>query len=127
MFADATADHPYLMALIGRHISIWAWIDAEYANLTAEFLTADHRVVCELLNGIISSDARRGAILGAARAALDAARLDLFDAIWTASAASRRRRNDFAHGLWGSSDDLPDSLIWADAKDIARNDFELIA
>jgi hypothetical protein len=32
-----------------------------------------------------------------------------------ATSAQRHRRNEFAHGLWGASNDVKDALIWADS------------
>ena len=75
-------------------------------------------------NALTSGDARRSTLNAAAQTVLSGLDLDLFNQITKASRAAENERNDFAHGPWGYSDDLPDSLLLVDSayrlKDMLR-------
>ena len=53
----------------------------------------------------------------AARSMLKNEDYDLFTLTMKAIKAVRDRRNDFAHGVWGWSDELKDALLWVSADD----------
>ena len=120
---QALAYRPQLAALVAQVIAIWSWIDAEYARLLAHFLKADHDVVLGMLSGIVSSEARRGAIIEAARTALSAQDRRLFEAVDKAINPSRKTRHAYAHGIWGYIEEWPDRLLWVHGKDFTANDF----
>lgn len=122
---QALGQRPELAGLVMQVISTWSHIDAEYAVMLAAFLKSDHDVVCSMLEGIVSTEARRGAVMSAARAALSADAFDFFRAVDRAAAPSRRKRHKFAHGIWGYVEEWPDRLLFVDGKEYMRDDFAL--
>jgi hypothetical protein len=76
---------------------------------------------------LTSGAARRSALNAAAQAVLTGVDLHLFNEITKASRATEKERNDFAHGLWGYSDDLPDSLLLVHSTDRLKDTLRMHA
>ena len=74
-------------------------------------MKTDVLVALSMLEALSGADARRAAVEGAARARLNDADFDLFMATWGTTASIRRRRNEYAHGIWGYSPKIPDGLL----------------
>lgn len=71
-----------------------------------------------MLQTLSGGEAKRAALLAAAAEALKTNRDDhnLFKVVLAVIAASRSRRNDFAHHLWGISREVPNALLLVDPK-----------
>jgi hypothetical protein len=64
-----------------------------------------------------SAEARRSVLDTAAKQSLSDDDYALFSLTMKALKPARDRRNDFAHGIWGTADELPDALLWISADD----------
>ena len=100
-------------------IGIWSAIDLQLASMTTLFLKADYAAVISMLNALTSSTGRSAAINAAAESSLSKKDLALFNAVQTKTKASRDRRNDFSHHVWGYSDGLMDALLLTDPRYLA--------
>lgn len=119
--------HPLALTLrpahatqIAKVFACWSDSDALLANSTAQFLKADYEIVSAMLQALSSAEARRDVILAAAKESLSPEDYLLFRAVLNVTRASRNRRNEFAHHLWGVSDDLLDAVLLADPKIILQ-------
>jgi hypothetical protein len=66
---DAMTEHPALAVLIMQVIAIWSRIDADLEALVLErLMQTDFLLVSGMLDGVRGSEARRGAVRGAATA-----------------------------------------------------------
>jgi hypothetical protein len=100
-------------------IATWSRIDCWLAEFLSEFLrTPDMRVAMAMYQAL-TSGGKRTALAAAANEALSSSTEDLglFRAIISKLIkSSQDRRHDYAHHLWGISEDLPDALLLADPK-----------
>jgi hypothetical protein len=107
---------PQLAALVAAVIAFSAEIELQRGRLLAALLgSPNHETALAMYLSLTSGAARRSALRAAAQTALTGVDLHLFEEITKASRATQKERNDFAHGLWGYSDDLPDSLLLVDS------------
>ena len=108
---DALTKRPELGNLIGQVITTWSYCDAAFTAMLTHFLHADFQVVHEMYHALRSTDARRQMLQAAAEETLDTEDLLIFNAVKKCTNASRTKRNDFAHNLWGTSSEIPDALL----------------
>jgi hypothetical protein len=113
------ADFPNLTALPMTVIAIWATIDGIIAKMLSHLIQSDLAIAVAMFHAIKSQDGQRQAVLAAAEKALAPDNYRLMWAIWKASKASRDRRHEYAHHLWGIPD-IPDALALLDPKDSLR-------
>lgn len=113
------SNRPDLALKVMEVISIWSSVDSEILSLATELLKADYVAVASMLNAIVSAEARAAAIANAAQAVMSDEDFAMFLKIRDTTKASRKKRNEFAHHIWISSDDLPDALLLVDPKNIA--------
>ena len=92
--------------------------------MTTGFLRADFVTVNAMLQALTGADARRAAIDAAARSTLSDKDYKLFQAVMEAIKSSRKRRNEFAHYLWGYVEKMDDVLLLLDPKHIAEHKAE---
>ena len=115
---------PQLAALVMEVIAEWSYVESELAGVLAGLLESNVSMTAAMLTGIQSSEASRAAV----RAAVAYARpddIELFDDAMRAIKPIRARRNEYAHGLWADSPDIPDALILIESGD-ALMDFTRI-
>ncbi len=119
---NAVDERPTLSGMVMRVIATWSAIELEFFFLTASFLKTDYDIVTRMLLEITSGDGRRAAMRAAAEHSLsgDASAFAIFEKLDAAARSCRERRNAFAHGKWGYSDELPDALLLWDASDFAE-------
>jgi hypothetical protein len=113
---NTLADRPELAAKIMHVISLWSSIESAFATLLCYLLGADLEIGVGMYQSLISSEAKRAALDGAAKQALSPEDYTLFRAVVKVVKPSRERRNDFAHHLWGHSPQLPDAVLLVDPK-----------
>lgn len=106
---------PVLGAYVTEVISLWSHAEANFGIL-ASCLHADSAVGLRMYLCISGSEARRAALYAAAGHSLSEGNFALFDRVMRAVNHVRKCRNDFAHGLWTISDELPDALLWDPAE-----------
>lgn len=94
-----------------RVIAFWAHIDGNLANILARMLKTDIRAGTAMYEALNGGEAKRAALFAAADHALPQWANLLLRAVVTASKASRNQRNDFAHHVWATCDELPDAIM----------------
>lgn len=115
--AAALAERPPLAVWVARTIAAWSQIEARLGNVLTGMLSADAVPVAAMYARIDSAAARSAALEGAAPAALKQEDQGLFLATLRVLRRLGRTRNEFAHWIWGHSDQLPDALLLLDPKD----------
>lgn len=103
-------------------ISAWSKIDAQLSGMLAGFLKADFQVAAAMYEAIASEKARHAALISAAKVAIPDD-CELFQAVIASMKASKRKRNDFAHHIWGHSPDLPTRALLIDPTAVIENKF----
>jgi hypothetical protein len=103
-------------------ISAWSKIDTRLSGMLAGFLKADFQVAAAMYEAITSEKARYAALLSAAKAAIPHD-CELFQAVIGSMKASKRKRNSFAHHIWGHSPDLPKRALLIDPAAVIENKF----
>lgn len=94
-----------------RVIAFWAHIDGNLATLLSRMLNSDIAAGTAMYEALNGGDARRAVLLAAAQHSLpDWANL-LLQATLSAIKTSRNQRNDFAHHIWASTEEMPDAIL----------------
>ena len=112
-------DHPHFALQILQTIATWSASDQNLAIVITNFLHSDIEIVSEMLRDL-RPEAISKAIDTGARFRLNPDHYRLFATSLATTKASRNRRNEFAHHIWGTSEAIPDALILADPKDLNR-------
>ncbi len=103
---------PDLMAAPMSVISYWAEAETSLALLLCRFLDADIAIGVAMYGALRGSESRYAVVLGAARQALKTEDFNLLSAVISVTKASRDRRNEFAHHIWGvAPNEFPDHLF----------------
>lgn len=119
---DALFDEPELALEVMAVINTWAYCEFEMAHWLAELLRTDSRVAYGMLNALSGGEARRAVLDGAAKTALSKGDFALYESVERQVRASRRLRNRFAHGLWGTLPiELPQHLLLIQPEDLTDN------
>jgi hypothetical protein len=109
---------PQLASLILDCITIWSQTEIRLGTLLAVILRAEHGFAAvQMYLRLTSADARRSVLDAAAKSMLSNDDYNLFSLTMKALKPVRDRRNDFAHGLWGTAAELPDALLWVASDD----------
>lgn len=106
---------PHLAVLPMTVIAIWGTIDGIIAKMLSYIMKSDLGVAIAMFHALKSQDSQRAAVLGAAEKALPSDDYNLLKAVWKVTKASRTRRHEYAHHLWGIPN-IPDSLALLDPK-----------
>ena len=115
--ADVTAsigaltNSPQFAMKVMTVIGYWAHIDGDLATIFSAFLKTEIPVGVAMYRALNGGATRRAVFLSAAEAALPRWKFLLTQAVIIANAGARAQRNDFAHHVWGRSDDLPDAML----------------
>ncbi|HLG46478.1 MAG TPA: hypothetical protein VKY24_09580, partial [Reyranella sp.] len=96
-------------------------IDYLWGGVFVELMHADPHTGLTIYFSLSGGEARRAALKAAATARLPAKDLKLFEAVERVTRAQRRRRNSFAHGLWGTSSRLPDAYLLTDPEVLSES------
>lgn len=112
---------PELIMDVMSVINTWSYCEVQAAEVLSDFINAEFRTAYAMLNALTSSEARRAAMLAAAKVALSADDLKLYEGVEAAVRPSRNTRNAFAHGLWGSLPRLRDSLLLVRSEDLTES------
>lgn len=115
---------PSMLHSIVTVISTWSKIDSKLAGMLSGFLEADYTVAFAMYEAFSSADARRAALLAAAKVRSHDNYV-LINATLNVIKSSQRKRNQFAHHIWGHSPELPDKLLLMDPLALAKQTFEM--
>jgi hypothetical protein len=107
---------PHLTTLPMTVMAIWSAIDSILAEMLSYMMKSDFGTAVAMFHALKSQESQRAAILGAAEYALQPDDCRLLHAVWKATKASRDRRHEYAHWLWGIPD-IPDALALLNPRD----------
>lgn len=120
--AYALSQRPRLTSHVMKCIAQWAQTEIKLGSLLAALLKSDLAAGTSMYLRLNNLEARRSILDAAAATTLNSENYTLFAMTMDALKPIRKRRNDFAHGLWGITAELPDALLWVSADDhIAYN------
>jgi hypothetical protein len=119
--ANALSERPDLAPLIGECIALWSRVEAQMAILLGAIMKAETGVASAVFLSIRNSRAQRDALTEAAQVALTGRELEMFSAIALVYQSLDGQRADLAHGIFAVSQELPDALLWIDAKDLTQH------
>jgi hypothetical protein len=111
-------ERPLLATIIGRSILRWTQIEYLMAVLLAVLLKTDTPAAMSVFLTLRRSTSRIEAITAAAQH-LPARDKEICVATLKAMQSVEAERNSLAHGMFGVTDELPDSVLWAEVKDIS--------
>ena len=122
--ANALGERPELAALIAECIAVWSQAEAQLAILLSAIMKAETGITAAVFLSIRNSRAQREALAAAAQIGLKDRELEMFSAIALLYQSLDSQRTDLAHGLFAISEDLPDALLWIDAKHFTNHHVE---
>lgn len=114
--ADCIGGAPDFAEKVMRVIALWSHNDGNLAAILAVMLKTDIQTGVAMYHALTSAEARKAALFAAADIAMLEWEAILLRAVIRACRASRNQRNDFAHGIWGVSPDVPDAIMLLDAE-----------
>lgn len=82
-------------------INFWSQIDNILGELVAKIAGADPVTVTAVYQTMVSAEAKKSALVAAARASLCIEDAALIQAVLESCESARKQRNDFVHHLWG--------------------------
>jgi hypothetical protein len=118
---QALSAAPNLVALPMQVIAIWAAIESMQAQMLARMLKAEVRTGIAMFQALASAEARKAALNAAAQVSLSAEDARLLQAVSKVTKASRDRRNEYAHHIWGVLGQPVEALLLVDPKDYLRD------
>ena len=93
-------------------IEAWSHTEIAMGRILANCLRAESSAGIAMYLSLSGGPARRAALQAAAERKLPKKKLALFNLVMKAIKPVRDRRNDFVHGVWWHSDEMPDALLW---------------
>lgn len=99
------------IALAAETERYWVWVISDM------YPKSERRAAAAMYQAVTGGEGRRSALTAVGEAKLTGERLAMFKAAEKLWKPVRNRRNDFAHHLWGATDDLPKDLLLMDPKD----------
>jgi hypothetical protein len=114
--ADVFQKHPNLMALAMQTVAAGAGIDYVLSFALTQLLHADPKTGMAIYTALTGGEGKRAALLAAAKARLQPADNLLLEVTLQHVTSAREIRNEFAHHLWGYSEDVPNAALLIDPK-----------
>jgi len=116
-------ERPALAPYVIGVITAWSHTEVALGRILAHILHTESSVGLQMYLSLVGGAQRRAVLRGAAERGLTGKDLSLFNVVMKAIKPIGERRNDFAHGLWGIAEELPDALLW-DSADTDLEDYE---
>ena len=114
-FGKAAAERrPELARLIGKCLMLWPYVESHMALILGQLLGAKDAAAISVFHLLRRSSAQRDAIWAAATFTLNQTDQELLSAILLVHKSTEKERNSLAHGYFGTSTKLPESLLWVD-------------
>ncbi|TIW28763.1 MAG: hypothetical protein E5V63_03890 [Mesorhizobium sp.] len=110
----ALKERPKLAAMIAEVIALGSSIDHQWTMIMSSLSNADPQAIMAMHSTVSNSTVQRQMLLAVAAIKMKPELLNLFKAIDTVLTPCRRLRNEFAHHLWGDSEELQDALLLID-------------
>ncbi len=113
---NAMAERPELAKHLGIIASMWSDVELHLGYLLSDILHTEARIGAAMYAAIRAEAARLAAMQAAAEACLNDALLKEFQELKDRVRKTGDQRDDVIHGIWGISDDCPNSIIWIDTR-----------
>lgn len=110
-------DRPKAAAIVARIITSWADIEVQSARLLAELMGTNIPVSAAVFGSMRSSRTQQDALEAAAATVLNEKDYELFAAHMARKCSLEKERNDLAHGCFGVSGAIQDSIVWVSQPD----------
>lgn len=101
-------DHAALVAIV---IAGWSATEAHLGHVFGVLIAAKTPAAMSMYSAMRSFDAQRLLLQSTAREILSVKYYDIFEAILEIVTRAADIRHKFAHGIWGSSQDLQDAIF----------------
>jgi hypothetical protein len=108
---DGLLQKPNLANLVAVAIGWSSNIEYALGLVLVTMLDANVKPAFAMFSAITSAAAQRSALSSAAEAVLSPDDLEIFGAVLAVARTTSEQRNKFAHGLWGTSPQVPDALL----------------
>jgi len=112
---------PTEAALIAQCIATWIEVELQHSRLLAQLLHANTEPAAAVYLSLKTASNRRELLAAAAKATLSAQELELFFAIQNIGKGVETERNHLAHGIFGISSAIPESVVWVDPQHRIQN------
>lgn len=110
---DKVADRPALAVKIAQIANAWAVLEANSGTCLGVLLRGEAKASIAMLSKVQTATAKSQAIRAVGIAVLSAQDLAELKGILTRYEALAKRRNDVVHGMWGTTPQWPEYLVWA--------------
>jgi hypothetical protein len=118
--ADALDNRPALCLVLMQILVEWSMLEQRLAESLAHTLSTQPDMGVEIYLSLEHNAAQLKVIRDTAAMVLDDADLALFDAILVLVRRGGKERNTVAHGIWGSTDKIPNGLVLLQRKEMTR-------
>src|SRR5205814_2355136 len=105
---------PHLAAMVAEIIAFWSEIELQRGRYLAALLGENLQAGIAMYLAIASSATRRATLDAASKSTLSESEYDLFCGAMKVARTVEKERNEFAHGMWGYSDDIADGILLVD-------------
>jgi len=113
---DGLAVRPDQATLVAQTIAGWAVTETHLGHIFGFLIGASKPVTMTMYAAMRSFDVQRALLETAARELLPVRYADMLFAVLVVLNRAASVRHQFAHGIWGSSQDIPDALLLAPPK-----------
>ncbi len=108
---------PELAVLVARVATGWSRVELSFGHLVVELLGAHAHAGMKMYKALSGAAAQRAVLRAVARDRLPASLIDELEALLRTAKSVGSKRNDVVHGLWETSEQMPDALVWCDSAD----------
>jgi hypothetical protein len=116
----AIANRPALAAQMATIVTLWAYIERCLQEIFVVLVDGHAKVAMPIFMALKGNATQYDAIKAVARTQLPRRIMDEIDRVFTRIREEADPRNRVAHGLWTSSEDVPDALLFIESKDYLR-------
>jgi hypothetical protein len=110
---------PELAGLVGQCLMHWSNIELQMALLLGVLLNASNEAAVAVYLSLRAGRVRQDALNAAANAVLRGEVFELYRAIVDFHTSVETQRNDLAHGCFGVMEDIPEAVLWMEARHVA--------
>ena len=114
-------ERPECAVIIARCISIWSYIDNDFALLLAAILGINTQPALAMFLAIQNSRTQIDVLNAAAEVSLSESDYELMSAILNIRSAYEKERNSLVHGLYGWSNIVKNGILWMEQKYSVRH------
>jgi hypothetical protein len=115
---DNFDERPAVAQAIAECIATWSRVECAYGHLFISLLQTNERKGAELYASFDSGHSKRVAITALAVGSLHEQKVELLRRLISHTNSQEKIRNKIAHWIWGTADELKDSMVICDPKSI---------